>query len=162
MSFCYVPKDIKVIHNHSFNVIKKFEFSSDFKRWSLENEIDYFGHTLAVTKEVSENINEESNTRMIMSFFESLQTIGFKFEDNQKKLLVAGMNTLTLGRSGTGKTTMSTFKILSLQLLFVAYAKKTISQRDNVKLNSRDIIEGYKGIAVAFVTASPVLTNEVR
>ena len=82
MSFCYVPKDLKIIHNHSFNVIKKFEFSSDFKRWSIENEIDYFGHTIAVTKEVSENINEESNTRMIMSFFESLETIGFKFEDN--------------------------------------------------------------------------------
>jgi hypothetical protein len=51
---------------------------------------------------------------MILDFFSSLDSIGIQFEKSQQKLLISGENTLTLGRSGTGKTTMSTYKILSL------------------------------------------------
>ena len=54
------------------------------------------------------------NNKTVLEFFETLENIGMEFENQQKELILSSKNTLTLGRSGTGKTTMSTFKILSL------------------------------------------------
>jgi len=73
---------------------------------------------------------------------------------------MAGENTLTLGRSGTGKTTLSTFKILSLQVLFIVYAKMQTKKSKEFKLVYSDL-DNYNGLGIVFVTASPVLTNEV-
>jgi len=56
---------------------------------------------------------------------------------------------------------MSTFKILSLQILFVVYAKMQTSKRSSFKLLYSDL-DNYNGLGIVFVTASPVLTNEVR
>ena len=96
-----------------------------------------------------------------MDFFQSLESIGIKFEEQQKKFLLSTENTITLGRSGTGKTTASVFKVLALQLLFVAYAKKKTLNKKKIVLTHKDL-ETYTGVKIAFATASPVLTNEVR
>lgn len=94
-------------------VLKLFRYSDTTNRWSLENELDYLGANNVKIKEIDNLINHE-NCDYMLNFFETLESIGITFEPNQRKLLMAGKNTLTLGRSGTGKTTLSTFKILSL------------------------------------------------
>jgi hypothetical protein len=106
-------------------------------------------------------INKEENREMVMKFFEKLKKYGIKFEESQKKMLLSTKNTLALGRSGTGKTTVSTFKILSIDLLFRAYTKSKILQTKFSELTAKDL-NIYSGCGIVFVTASPVLTNEVR
>ena len=86
---------------------------------------------------------------------------GIKFSDTQKKILTADSSTLVLGRSGTGKTTVVAFKILSLDLLFMAYKKKFVHRNSSSILSDEDFnwMAGWRTI---FCTASPVLTSEVK
>mmetsp|Transcript_42011 Transcript_42011/g.48679 ORF Transcript_42011/g.48679 Transcript_42011/m.48679 type:complete len:162 (+) Transcript_42011:1118-1603(+) len=98
---------------------------------------------------------------MIIKFFEGLEKYGIKFESSQKRMLVTPGNTLVLGRSGTGKTTVSAFKMLAIDLLFKTYSKMSLTDCKKVVLEPEDLTR-YKGCGIVFCTASPVLTNEVR
>ena len=105
-------------------------------------------------------LGDKENQKMIIRFFEGLEDFGIKFSENQKSMLISSANTLILGRSGTGKTTVSAFKILALDLLFMAYKKKVFNNK-SYKLRLEDL-NTYSGCSNVFCTASPVLTNEVK
>lgn len=77
-------------------VLKLFKYNSETHRWSLHNELDYLGANNVKLKDVDSLVSHE-NCEYMMNFFESLESIGIKFEENQKKLLMSGQNTLTLG-----------------------------------------------------------------
>ena len=116
---------------------------------------------LKVSEEAKYVLNDEDNQKMVIKFFESLEDYGIKFSENQRSMLISSTNTLILGRSGTGKTTVSAFKILALDLLFMAFKKKNISKSKTYKLALEDF-NTYSGCSTIFCTASPVLTNEVK
>ena len=116
---------------------------------------------MEVNEEAKETIDNEDNQKAVIQFFEGLETYGIKFSDNQRNLLISHTNTLVLGRSGTGKTTISAFKILALDLLFMVYKKNKFNDKENLKLKYKDF-EKFSGCKTVFCTASPVLTNEVR
>jgi hypothetical protein len=106
-------------------------------------------------------MSQEKNQSMVIDFFETLQDYGIKFSPNQRQMLVSDVNTLVLGRSGTGKTTISAFKILALDLLFMSYKKNFVHGEGTFKLTNKDF-KDLCGCATVFSTASPVLTNEVK
>ena len=84
-----------------------------------------------------------------------------KLSEAQKEILLSDSSTAVFGRSGTGKTTVVAFKILSLDLLFMAYKKKFVHGDSSSILMDEDFnkMTGWRTI---FCTASPVLTSEVK
>ena len=136
-------------------------FKFDGNKWELESEEKYYTAGIKLDKDAEKAINTEGNREMILKFFESLEKYGIKFEQSQKRMLVSTGNTLALGRSGTGKTTVSAFKILAIDLLFKAYSKAKLTGEKNVLLEPKDL-SVFTGCGIIFCTASPVLTNEVR
>lgn len=71
-------------------------------------------------------------------------------------------NILAIGRSGTGKTTCALLRLFATEILFKlknTYASKGILK--NTQFAAEDL-DARCGLHTIFVTASPVLTNEVR
>ena len=69
---------------------------------------------------------------------------------------------MAIGRSGTGKTTCALFRLFATEILFKA--KSNFANRGILKdtrFHAEDI-DTSCGLHTVFVTASPVLTNEVR
>jgi hypothetical protein len=134
--------------------------------WRIEVD-QYRLEEFKILREQNEDIKDtlsmvDFNTLLLSKRFSFLiEGSGIRFSENQKKMLISDMNTLVLGRSGTGKTTISAFKILALDLLFMAYKKKFLYKKNSFKLTLHDL-QTITGCHTVFVTASPVLTNEVR
>lgn len=72
---------------------------------------------------------------------------------------------MVIGRSGTGKTTCAVMRLFAIQMLFrirVSLNKKKFqSLIEDTKFMADDIDETL-GLHSLFVTASPVLTNEIQ
>lgn len=72
---------------------------------------------------------------------------------------------MVIGRSGTGKTTCAVLRLFSIEMLFKIrlslYKKKFSSEISNTRCSSDDIDEAC-GLHCIFLTASPVLTNEIQ
>lgn len=82
--------------------------------------------------------------------------------DEEKTLIGEAGNILAIGRSGTGKTTCALLRLFATEILFKfrsATANKAILK--DTRFNAEDV-DANCGLHSIFVTASPVLTNEVR
>jgi predicted RNA polymerase sigma factor len=75
-----------------------------------------------------------------------------------------------LGRSGTGKTTATIIRMFTQEILYISLLKQKkfnqkveleLAVRHKTRLESSDLAYDT-GLRYVFVTASPVLTNEVR
>ncbi|CAI2383785.1 unnamed protein product [Moneuplotes crassus] len=97
----------------------------------------------------------------VIQFLQELEQFGIKFSKNQRSILTSDTNTLVLGRSGTGKTTVSAFKIIALDLITMVFNKYKLNNNNITKLNAKDL-EDFTRCRTVFCTASPVLTNEVK
>lgn len=79
-----------------------------------------------------------------------------RLTDEQQELIGSGGNLLAIGRSGTGKTTCSLLRLFSAEIVY-----KYRANRGKRRLGPEDI-DKSSALHTVFVTASPVLTNEVR
>ena len=93
--------------------------------------------------------------------FSELKKQGLEFSKTQRKILTSDTSMLVVGRSGTGKTTIVSFKMLSVDLLFKAYKHKFVHGSDSSFINERDF-DWMTGYRTVFCTSSPVLTSEVK
>lgn len=159
LSSVYLPLELKYNGRLISSAYSLFEY--DGCQWKLENEEKYYTAGIKLDESAEKIINQEGNKEMILKFFENLEQYGIKFEESQKKMLITSGNTLALGRSGTGKTTVSAFKMVAIDLLFKAYSKTRLTGVSNITLEAKDL-SIYNGCGIIFCTASPVLTNEVR
>ena len=98
----------------------------------------------------------------MVSFLEKIPNFRLRLTEEEKTLIGEAGNILAIGRSGTGKTTCALLRLFATEILFKVqsnYAKTGILKDTRFKANDVDISCGLHSI---FVTASPVLTNEVR
>ena len=102
-----------------------------------------------VSTESKELMIDHESQKAVIKFFEGLEEYGIKFSDNQRNMLISVKNTLILGRSGTGKTTISAFKILALDLLFMAFKKKKLEKSKSYTLKLKDL-QKYSGCNTVF------------
>ena len=105
--------------------------------------------------------NAES-CKWLVSFLEKIPNFRLKLTEEEKSLIGESGNILAIGRSGTGKTTCALLRLFATEILFKVqsnYAKSGILKDTRFKATDVDISCGLHTI---FVTASPVLTNEVR
>jgi len=72
---------------------------------------------------------------------------------------------MVIGRSGTGKTTCAILRLFAMEMLFKVrlsyYKNKHSSMLKDTRLDVDDI-DNSIGLHCLFVTASPVLTSEVK
>ena len=82
--------------------------------------------------------------------------------EEEKTLIGEAGNILAIGRSGTGKTTCALLRLFATEMLFKvrsAYANRAILK--DTRFSVEDV-DANCGLHTVFITASPVLTNEVR
>jgi ABC-type dipeptide/oligopeptide/nickel transport system ATPase subunit len=95
-----------------------------------------------------------------------LPTNTLQLNKRQLEMITSNESLLCLGRSGTGKTTTSVLRMFVQEILYRKLLKMKERNGKNwakgrVQLTSDDIAK-HNEVKFVFVTASPVLTNEVR
>ncbi|OMJ66529.1 hypothetical protein SteCoe_36591 [Stentor coeruleus] len=152
------PKEISRIYLTNRET-ELYGFNSDKMRWlakcdilsqDLKVEVDPYQISL-----INKLGNSASCTEFI-SFLKKIPDFRIKLTEEQEKLIGSPGNVLAIGRSGTGKTTCSILRLLSTEILF-RYAL-----RDRSKRFSPEELDRSTLLHTIFVTASPVLTNEVK
>ncbi|CAG9320671.1 unnamed protein product [Blepharisma stoltei] len=100
-------------------------------------------------------LSEENSCKDFIRLLKTLPNMTLKLTDEELELISTPGNVLTIGRSGTGKTTCSLLRMFSAEILFRYKMQK------NKKLKAEDI-DNPLPLHFVFATASPVLTNEVK
>lgn len=91
----------------------------------------------------------------------------FKVEltEQEKDVIGENGNVLVIGRSGTGKTTCAVLRLFAIEMLFkirLSLSKKKYQDKLKDTRCSADDIDKTMGLHCVFLTASPVLTNEIE
>lgn len=74
-------------------------------------------------------------------------------------------NVMVIGRSGTGKTTCAVLRLFAIEMLFKIRVSLNKKKFEGMLRDTRflaDDIDATIGLHSLFVTASPVLTNEIQ
>jgi len=124
--------------------------------------------------EVQERVQKSQALSKVLAM---LPIVRVQLNSNQQQILNSPNNLFILGRSGTGKTTTTVLRFFCQETLFLALRKQERlmnyyerlgllqkmrqTKRRLPKLTPADI-EQPSNIKMVFVTASPVLTNEVK
>lgn len=146
---------------------------------------------VVVNAEVSvvEKLDKVQHTNKLTQILDMMPTLNIKLNQHQKNVVASNHNLLCLGRSGTGKTTTSVLRLFAQEILYAILKKhqeqkrkaqvleeakklnqiqqeapeeeKKEQQKDKVNLQAEDI-EKDTGVKMVFITASPVLTTEVK
>lgn len=136
-------------------------------RWFYEKEFeDTKDKFAAANDDIVDKVSEEKGSELLLKLIKSIPRIKFRLTPDQEVMIKAPENLLCLGRSGTGKTTSSALRLFSTDLLykyveeFEAWKKiRKAGEKFQVK---PDFVDQQSNLRLIFVTASPVLTNEVK
>ena len=115
-------------------------------------------------KTFQEKANFEDSTS-IVEFLQKIPNFKIRLTAEQNEVVGHPNNIVALGRSGTGKTTCAILRLFAIEVLFKY--RMTLAKARQEKKN-KDIIFGAEqvdaslGLHSIFVTASPVLSNEVQ
>lgn len=128
---------------------------------------------------VLNQMDKENTSKKLVQILDLMPTLQIKLSEVQKKVVASNQNLLCLGRSGTGKTTTSVLRLFAQEILY-SILKKT-QDKGALKAPAKALEEEGKeppakkkqlikakdldkntGMKMVFITASPVLTNEVR
>jgi len=104
------------------------------------------------------------NAVRLVELLEGIPNFKIKLTPEEKAVVGQNGNVLALGRSGTGKTTCAILRLFSMELLFKYRLSLARSKHQSILRDTRfsaDDVETAIGLHCVFVTASPVLTNEV-
>ena len=145
-------------------------FSKELGRWinediknSLENS-KYNMYIAKINADLLEKYVDFKSAARLVELLEAIPNFKIRLTPEEKDVIGTSGNVLAIGRSGTGKTTCAILRLFSMEILFkvrVTQAKlKNESILRDTRFNSDDI-DNAIGLHCIFVTASPVLTNEV-
>ena len=166
-------------------------FVAQERRWSYQEIVSaQTTEAVAVEAEVVSKLDKEENTQKLAQILDMMPTLNIKLNQHQKSVVASNNNLLCLGRSGTGKTTTSVLRLFAQEILYAILKKhkeraeqrkkekareeaKKLSQiqrtdeeeeepkKERVSLQAEDL-EKDTGVKMVFITASPVLTTEVK
>jgi hypothetical protein len=145
-------------------------FNAQMNRWgSKEAEefmqsAQYNQFMAAMNRETLKKYADFKNAVKLVELLETIPNFKIKLTEEEKSVVGQNGNVLALGRSGTGKTTCAILRLFSMELLFKYRLALAKSKHQNLLRDTRfnaDDVESNIGLHCVFVTASPVLTNEV-
>lgn len=132
-------------------------FNTKLKRWVRQNESGIFKTEYNSKSQIylKQLATEEAGTNFV-KLLTTIPNFKIKLTDEQNETVSSQGNIVILGRSGTGKTTCAVLRMFASELLF-----KFMQPRSKRRFGPEDV--GRTSVLhTAFVTASPVLTNEVK
>jgi len=116
-------------------------------------------------------------SQRLSKVLQMLPIVEMRLNSHQERILNSTENLFILGRSGTGKTTTTVLRFFCQEAMYMAMRKqnrllnlyetkghlKKYHEQKKVlpRLTSEDVKESTN-VKMVFVTASPVLTNEVK
>ena len=122
-------------------------------------------------------VEKFEKTRGMAQVLKMLPVVNLDLNKDQKQILNSTRNLFILGRSGTGKTTTTILRFFCQEIMYMAMRKQerllnhyynmgmqqkyTATKKAIPRLSSEDV-KDTTNVKMVFVTASPVLTNEVK
>ena len=100
-----------------------------------------------------------------MELLKKIPNFKIKLTEEEKNVVGENGNVMVIGRSGTGKTTCAVLRLFAIEMLFkirVSLNKKKFGGMLKDTRFMADDIDQAIGLHSLFVTASPVLTNEIE
>ena len=113
-------------------------------------------------------MSEEEGTLQLLRFIKSIPKIKFKLTPEQDLMISTPENLLCLGRSGTGKTTSSALRLFASDAFYKFHEQFNDFKSRNLNAKNKDFqipidfMERDSQLKLLFVSASPVLVNEVK
>ena len=150
--------------------IDELVYNTDIHRWVSKKAYALFlrrqeNSTISkLNSEVLEKFADFESSGRLVEILEKMKNLKLKLTSEEKRLIGQGGNVLAIGRSGTGKTTCCVLRLFSQDMLYklrLAQAQVKHGVLRDTRYMS-DQLENLIGIHSIFVSASPVLTNEVR
>lgn len=129
----------------------------------LENE-QYNDYISKLNKDTIKDKANFKNASQIVEFLKKIPNFRIKLTDEQNAVVGQAENVVALGRSGTGKTTCAILRLFAMEILFkFRMTLARVKHEGLIKSNfgAQDLDNVY-GLHCIFVTASPVLSNEVQ
>jgi len=166
----YLPNGFKPTYLSSHEA-STLIFNANLQRWvSKSNEkfienSKYNSFIAAMNQETLKKYADFKNAIKLVEFLEKIPNFKLRLTEEEKAVVGQNGNVLALGRSGTGKTTCAILRLFSMEILFkyrLAMAKLKHEGMLRDTRFSADDVDNTIGLHCIFVTASPVLTNEVN
>lgn len=118
-----------------------------------------------MNSKILSSLTDKNSCRGFIELLKTLPRFSLKLTEEELDLIGTPGNVLALGRSGTGKTTCAILRLFGCEVIFRYQCHKEKQKRgllvSETKLRPSDI-DSRCGLHSIFVTASPILTNEVR
>ena len=96
---------------------------------------------------------------------EAIPNFRIRLTEEERDLIGTPGDVLAIGRSGTGKTTCAVLRLFASEVLFKFRSQHVRAKKGLVLADTRfgpEDVDQRCGLHIVFVTASPVLTNEVK
>jgi hypothetical protein len=150
--------------------IEDLIYDKDIVRWVSKKAYSIFlrrQENAVISKinaEVLDKFADFESSARLVNLLEKMKNLKLKLTSEEKRLIGQNGNVLAIGRSGTGKTTCCVLRLFSQEMLYkIRLAQAQV--KHGVLRDARymaDQLENLIGVHSVFVTASPVLTNEVH
>ncbi|EAR83701.2 hypothetical protein TTHERM_00827180 (macronuclear) [Tetrahymena thermophila SB210] len=163
------------------------EEQNALKLMDLENQEDLFSsfdNNFYSNKSLFEQIwfQQDHNLKVCLNYIykKFLQPKGINLSETEKKILLSKLNTLVIGRSGTGKTTSTLLKISAMDMSFKKFQEKDVQPIKNLRIcfttisdylkqdvhttfrsitNSNSNVQNYEAHSLSHVKTWPLFTT---
>lgn len=106
-----------------------------------------------------------NSAKNLVELLRKIPNFRIKLTDEEKNVVGQNGNVMVIGRSGTGKTTCAVLRLFAIEMLFKIRVSLNKKKFEGMLRDTRfmvDDIDATIGLHSLFVTASPVLTNEIQ
>lgn len=121
-------------------------------------------YSQSLNNELMKKYMDFSSATRLVELLESIPNFKIKLTPEEKAVIGQSGNVLALGRSGTGKTTCAILRLFSMEIIFKVRLTQAKIKHEGLLRDTKfaaDDVDSSIGLHCVFVTASPVLTNEV-
>jgi len=117
---------------------------------------------------IVKNVSDEQGGFQLLRLIKSVPRLKFKLTPEQELMISTPQNLLCLGRSGTGKTTSSALRLFATEAYYKYHELLRNFKNHHPEARNSDFkvppdfIQEPSNLKMLFVSASPVLVNEVK
>lgn len=146
-------------------------YSAESQRWVTKDallraeRIKFNEFQRKVNEEILKKYVDFNSAKNLVELLKKIPNFKIKLTEEEKNVVGENGNVMVIGRSGTGKTTCAVLRLFAIEMLFkirVSLNKKKFGGMLKDTRFMADDIDQAIGLHSIFVTASPVLTNEIE
>jgi hypothetical protein len=166
----YLPTEFKdmivptELRDKYMRLLKLKELFYD-KEFELVLESDKFK---AADSSIIKSVSDEQGGFQLLKLIKSIPNLKFRLTPEQELMISSPNNLLCLGRSGTGKTTSSALRLFATEAYYKFHDLHRKFKQENPQAKNSDFkvpsdfLSQRSDVKLLFVSASPVLVNEIK